>query len=336
MAVVRNLLRGRRGEFALLRSHPDEPFFGVQLADKKPDTLAEGARLAESRGARFVDLNCGCPIDLITRRGLGASLLRKPGRLARLVAAMKGAVKVPVTVKIRTGWSEAKQNVSDLARAVRGRGSIGGHDPWADARAALQQGGGLGPDRPRGLGARIPVVGNGDILTPYEARDRMQRSGVRSAMLARGALIKPWLFREIREGKSWLPTADERFAVLWRFVELLREHFQDDERGRARALGFLPWHLDFFCRYRPLPEETYWEQSRQHPLLQSRLPLGEPASPLEALLTDSRKETHAALAKELLESGTREEARERALRLQASLPPAEDQELRVAASLVAG
>jgi tRNA-dihydrouridine synthase 3 len=336
MAVVRNLLRGRRGEFALLRSHPDEPLFGVQLADKKPDTLAEGARLAESRGARFVDLNCGCPIDLITKRGLGASLLRKPGRMARLVEAMVKAVKIPVTVKIRTGWSEAKQNVSALARAcedagasaltIHGRTREQRYSKAADwdliGRVAAERG--------------IPVIGNGDILTPYEARDRMARSGVRSVMLARGALMKPWLFREIREGRTWLPTADERFAVLWRFVELLRDHFQDDERGRARALTFLPWHLDFFCRYRPLPEETYGEQARSHPLLQSRLPLGAPASPLEALLGDSRKETHQALAKELLESGTREEARARALRLQAALPAAEDQELHVATSLVAG
>src|SRR5262245_63153895 len=127
-------------------------------------------------------------------------------------------------------------------------------------------------------------------------------------MLARGALIKPWLFREIREGKTWLPTADERFAVLWRFVELLREHFGDDERGRARALGFLPWHLDFFCRYRPLPEEVYAEPARAHPLLQSRLPLGAPSSPLEALLADSRKETHEALARELLASASRDDA----------------------------
>jgi tRNA-dihydrouridine synthase 3 len=336
MAVVRNLLRGKRGEFALLRSHPEEPFFGVQLADRKPETLAEGARLAESRGARFVDLNCGCPIDLITRRGLGASLLRKPGRLARLVAAMKAAVGVPVTVKIRTGWSEAKQNVSDLARACEdaGASALTIHGRTREQRYSKAADwdliGRVAAER------KIPVVGNGDILTPYEARDRMRRSGVGSVMLARGALIKPWLFREIREGRSWLPTADERFSVLWRFVELLRGHFGDDERGRGRALGFLPWHLDFFCRYRPLPEETYGEQARAHPLLQSRLPLGEPASPLEALLTDSRKETHTVLAKELLESGTREEARERALRVQARLPPAEDQELQVAASLVAG
>jgi len=119
MAVVKKLLGGSPSEFALLKSHPDERRFGVQLADKRTETLVEGARLAESRGARFVDLNCGCPIDQITRRGLGASLLRKPAKLGRLVAAMKGAVSIPVTVTLRAGWHEDKVNVSDVRGRVR-------------------------------------------------------------------------------------------------------------------------------------------------------------------------------------------------------------------------
>ncbi|MFI4943861.1 MAG: tRNA-dihydrouridine synthase, partial [Burkholderiales bacterium] len=182
-----------------------------------------------------------------------------------------------------------------------------------------------------------PVIGNGDILTYYEARERMARSGVRSVMLARGALIKPWLFREIHEGRSWLPSPEERFAVLWRFVELLREHFGTDERGVKRTLRFLPWHLNFFCRYVPLPEEQYLEPSRVHPLLQSRLQAPPPSSPLERLLGDARPELHQRLAEELLASGSREEAFERALGL-AALPvePASGPELEVAASEIAG
>jgi tRNA-dihydrouridine synthase 3 len=337
MAVVRKLLGGSPSEFALLKSHADERMFGVQLADKKPESLAEGARLAESRGARFVDLNCGCPIDQITRRGLGASLLRKPTRLGRLVAAMKAAVEVPVTVKLRAGWHQDKVNVSEVARAceeggadaiaIHGRTREQRYSKAADwdlvGRVAAERG--------------VPVIGNGDILTPYEAQERRARSGVRSVMLGRGALIKPWLFREIKEGRTWLPTPQERFAVLWRFVELLREHFGPDERGSRRAMRFLPWHLNFFCRYVPLPEQEYGEQARQHPLLQSRLQAPPPATALERLLGDARPQTHLRLAEELLASPTLEEARERAERLALSLPEdGGDAELRVAASEVAG
>jgi tRNA-dihydrouridine synthase 3 len=337
MAVVRKLLGGSPAEFALLKSHPDEPFFGVQLADKKPESLAEGARLAESRGARFVDLNCGCPIEEITRRGLGASLLKKPGRLGRLVAAMKQAVSIPVSVKLRLGWHEGEENVSDIAAICEENGAdaIAIHGRTRDQRYAKAADweviGRVAAER------KVPVIGNGDILTAYEARDRMARSGVRSAMLGRGALIKPWLFREIREGRTWLPTPGERFAVLWRFVELLREHFGVDERGQKRALRFLPWHLNFFCRYRPLPEEEFEERSREHPLLQSRLAAGPLASPLERLLADSRQETHLRFSEELLGSPSCEVALERAVRLAQSLPAdGEGGELEVAASEVAG
>jgi len=337
MAVVYKLLRDRNREFALLRSHPDEPLFGAQLAERKPDALAEGARIAAARGARFVDLNCGCPIDAIARHGLGASLLKKPGRLARLVEAMAKAVPVPVTVKLRTGWREGKENVAEVARACEeaGAAAITIHGRTREQRYSKAADwdliGRVAAER------AVPVVGNGDILTHYEARERMARSGVSSVMLARGALIKPWLFREIREGRSWLPTPEERFAVIWRFVGLLREHFGEDERGRRRALGFLPWHLNFFCRYRPLPEAEFEERSREHPLLQSRLPLPDLSSPLERLLGDARPETHERLAGELIGSASREEAFDRAQRLAAALPfNGTDEELKVAASQIAG
>ncbi|MGE5127584.1 MAG: tRNA dihydrouridine synthase [Betaproteobacteria bacterium] len=337
MAVVRKLLRGSTPEFALLKSHPQEKCFGVQLADNKPDSLAEGARLAESRGARFVDLNCGCPIDQITRRGLGASLLRKPTRLGRLVAAMKGAVSVPVTVKLRAGWSEAKANVREVARVCEesGADAIAIHGRTRDQRYSRAADwdliGCVAAER------GVPVIGNGDLLTPYEARERMARTGVRSVMLGRGALIKPWLFGEIKTGRSWLPSAEERFSLLWRFVELLRDHFGEDERGTRRALRFLPWHLNFFCRYVPLPEEVHAEAARAHPLIQSRLQAPPAESALERLLGDDRPETHEAFARELLGAVSRDEAHERALRLAVSLPAGgADGELRLSSSEVAG
>jgi hypothetical protein len=125
--------------------------------------------------------------------------------------------------------------------------------------------------------------------------------------------------------------------VLWRFVEILREHFGADERGVRRTMRFLPWHLNFFCRYVPLPEEQYGAQAREHPLLQSRLQAPPPGSALERLLGDARPGTHQRLAEELLGSPSREEAHERAVRLADSLPAdGHGSELRVSASEVAG
>jgi tRNA-dihydrouridine synthase 3 len=110
-------------------------------------------------------------------------------------------------------------------------------------------------------------------------------------------------------------------GVLWRFIELLREHFGADERGRRRILRFLPWHLDFFSRYRPLPEVPFREEARRHPLLQTRLAAGEGLTPLESLLSDPRPSTHEALSRELLEASGRDEALDRASRLAATVPP---------------
>lgn len=315
MAVVRKLLKNRNAEYALLRSHPSEPFFGAQLADRDEATLAEGARIAAAKGARFVDLNCGCPIFEFTRRGLGSSLLQRPKKIAALVAAMKAAVDVPVTVKLRLGYRGNERSAGEIARvceeagaaaiAIHGRTREARYSKAADWEAigqiACQRG--------------IPVVGNGDILTWYEARDRMQRAGVSSVMLARGALIKPWLFREILEERTWQPTSTERLGVVWRFVGLLREHFGEDGKGQDRAQRFLAWHLDFFSRYRPLPEAEFLEASRQHPLLQTRFDAGSGLEPLEAVLRDARPAVHERLARTLLAATDFGDALDRARRV---------------------
>ena len=119
MTVARRLKQRRRGEYALIRRAPDEPFFGVQLAGTNPEEMGWAAALVESRGADLVDLNVGCPIDYFTSKGLGAALSRQPARIGRIVEAMKRSVeRVPVTVKIRLGWNERSRNHVDQARAA--------------------------------------------------------------------------------------------------------------------------------------------------------------------------------------------------------------------------
>ena len=104
MTVARRLKQRRKGEFALIRKFEGEPFFGVQLAGTNPEEIGWAAALVESRGADLVDLNCGCPIDHFTHKGIGAALGRQPQRIRRIAEAMKKAVtKIPVTVKLRLG-----------------------------------------------------------------------------------------------------------------------------------------------------------------------------------------------------------------------------------------
>jgi tRNA-dihydrouridine synthase 3 len=111
----------------------------------------------------------------------------------------------------------------------------------------------------------IPVVGNGDILTWYEHKQRIDVSGASAAMVGRGALIKPWIFKEVAEEKEWSPTPEERVEVYLRLCGYFKDHFQADELGLKRYMEFMPWHFGFFCRYRPLPEVGLYKLNSVYP-----------------------------------------------------------------------
>ncbi|MEZ5317698.1 MAG: tRNA-dihydrouridine synthase family protein [Vicinamibacterales bacterium] len=297
MVVARRLKQRRRGEFALIRRAPDEPCFGVQLAGNRPDELAWAAALAVARGAEFVDLNLGCPIDHFTRKGLGAALARQPNRVARIVTAMREAVTVPVTVKIRLGWNATSRNYRELAKAIvdAGAAALGVHGRTREARyrhpAEWDVIGEVAASVP------IPVIGNGDLLFPHEVALRRREAACAATMAARGVLIKPWLFREVAEDRYWDITAEERLAIYRRYVALGREHWGDDEHGRTRLREFLRWHAGFWCRYAPRRPDGSW------PTMQARESAFVPRSTLEALLSRSDDAALDYVTDQLLDDG---------------------------------
>ena len=250
MAYAHKVAKRAPAEMALLRRHPSERIFGVQLAGKRPDLMAEAALIAEDQGADFVDVNLGCPIDDATRRGYGAALLKRATRVADIVAAMKAAIGIPVTVKLRLGWSSEKPTFLKVARAAQeaGADAVTLH-PRSRAQRYRRP---ADWDRVAELVGelRIPVIGNGDLLSWRDAVRRREETGCAAVMMGRWALTKPWVFREFSEQQETDPSAEERLAVLRRFVELCREHFGDDERGRRRIRWFMVFHQDFFRRYR--------------------------------------------------------------------------------------
>jgi len=311
MAVARRLMQRRRGELALLRRAPGEPCFGVQLAGNRPDEMARAAALAASRSADFVDVNLGCPIDAFTRKGLGAALGLQPNRVRRIVEAMRAAVHVPVTVKIRLGWKEDKRNHLDVARAAvdGGAAAIFVHGRTREARYrhpadwdAIAEVVAAVP---------VPVVGNGDLLFPHEIDERRRASGCAAVMVARGALIKPWIFRELTSGYEDI-TPEARLAIYRRWVGLARDHWRRparaddpaaealpvlDDYGRTRLREFLRWHVGFWCRYVPRRADGTW------PSMQERESRFVPRSPLEALLARSDEAALDYVTDELLNDG---------------------------------
>jgi tRNA-dihydrouridine synthase 3 len=278
MTVARRLKQKRKGEFALIRRFEGEPFFGVQLAGTNPEELAWAAALVESRGADLVDINCGCPIDYFTHKGLGASLGRQPARQRRLVEAMKKAVTtIPVTAKIRLGWNDDSRNYLDQARAIvdGGADALVVHGRTRNARYRTD----ADWDAIAEIAAAvpIPVIGNGDLLYGHQAAALRARGGCTAVMTARGALIRPWLFGEADGGSHDL-SADARVAIYRRYVTLAREHWGGDEYGLTRVRTFTRWHLDFWVRdARPHDDGSL-------PTMQVRESEARARDPLEALL----------------------------------------------------
>ncbi len=293
MTVARRLKQKRRGEFALIRRAPDEPCFGVQFVGTNPEEMAWAAALAEARGADFVDVNLGCPIDFFTRKGLGAALARQPQRVARIVAAMKTQVAVPVTVKLRLGWNDRMRNAVEVAKAAAeaGADAITVHGRTREAR--YRQAADWNAIAEVAAAVPVPVIGNGDLLFPRDIEEATRNSGVAAVMVARAALIKPWIFREAVEGYREM-TAEARVDVYRRYVELALEHWGGDEHGRTRVRDFVTWHLGFWCRYAPRREDGSWPTMQQREAAPGR-------STLEALLARADTAAHAYIAERLLD-----------------------------------
>lgn len=324
MAFAGPIVRGIRKELALLRKGPSEPCFGVQLAASKPEMAIQAAQAALERGAAFVDLNAGCPIPEAVHKGMGACLLDRPRNLERILREMTRALEAPVTVKLRSGFKDSRINVLETSRLAEEAGVAGivVHGRTREQRYTRAADWDLVAQVVRARG--IPVAGNGDILTWYEARDRLAHSGAAGLMLGRGALIKPWLFQEIHEGRELALSAPERVAVYRRLAGYFREHFGEDEHGLKRSVDFLSWHFAFFHRYRPLPPEEWLERSREHPLLQTRLDPIATEDPLEQVLACPDASTHLQVAEILMDSADDGEAEDRLATLAAKLPPPED------------
>jgi len=269
MVLADKFVKG--GDRPLVRHHESESDFGVQLAGKRPEVMAEAARIAVDGGAKFIDLNFGCPIDLIVKRGAGAALLKRPGRLAEIIAAVRRAVDVPLSAKLRLGYSEQKLNVVNLALRAQDAGvdAVGIHGRTRNQRYRLNARWGLIDEVARAVD--IPVLGNGDLLTPWDLERRREETTITSFLVARGALIKPWIFGELSEGRALDPSVGERWAVLRRYCDFSLEHFGDDAIGTARARQFFLWHWKFWHRYRPWTADEFTEHFPDS-LIQARNP----------------------------------------------------------------
>ncbi len=321
MAFARPLAKGDRVERTRLRRDPGERLYGFQMTTNNVGEGLAAARLADEAGCDFLDLNAGCPIHEATRRGLGAALLRSTRKLATLVSGIATDSPLPLTVKIRTGLSANLINVDETVAALAAAGAaavtIHGRTQEQRYKRAADWG---AIARVAAANPGLAVVGNGDALTHWECAARLATPGVAGLMVGRGALVTPWLWREIAEQRAWLPTPEERVGVLHGFMGRMQAYLGADAKGWAKAQHFLPAHFDFFHRWRPLPDAVYGPGGSHYdpstPLLSRRRAVADPVlgetlaglSPLERLLRCPDPGAHAALAACLWEAATPAEA----------------------------
>lgn len=182
--------------FELMNFDESQRPVAIQLFGEDPDIVARAAQVVEDKGADFVDLNFGCPVPKVVKKGAGSAMLKDPVALQKMLSTVVKAVKIPVTIKIRTGWDSTSRNAAEVCNiaynegitwvGIHGRTRAQGYEGLADWEFISEV----------KSQVKIPILGNGDILTPEAAVSRLRESGCDGVLIGRGALKNPFIFAD--------------------------------------------------------------------------------------------------------------------------------------------
>jgi tRNA-dihydrouridine synthase B len=241
------LAGGHRNALRAVRFDADEHPVSVQVYGRDPDVLAEAARAVEELGADIVDLNMGCPSKKVCAHSGGSALMKEPALARAIVRAIRAAVQIPFTVKMRAGWDAEHRNAPDLAAMCADEGAemIAVH--WRTRTD--KYGGERRLDTIAEVVRRVgvPVLANGDVTDVASARSTLAETGAAGLMIGRGAIRDPWVFaridRALRGDPPLVVDDAERERVLLEYFATIRANF-DSDRG---ALGRMKKIANHFC-----------------------------------------------------------------------------------------
>lgn len=230
------LVRDIRSTVRKLQIDDRERPVAIQIYGREPEAMVEAARIVERAEPDILDINFGCPVKKVASKGAGAGMLRDIPKLLRITQEVVRAVSIPVTVKTRLGWDCENKIITDLGPRLQDCG-IKALTVHGRTRSQMYTGqadwtliGELKAD-PR---MEIPVIGNGDITTPEQARDAFDTYGVDAVMIGRASFGAPWIFHDVRQlldTGSWTPLPlQERFDLLLRQIRESVERI-DEYRG---------------------------------------------------------------------------------------------------------
>jgi nifR3 family TIM-barrel protein len=255
---ARSLLEKREKAYKLIETRPEDSPLAVQLFGSVPEEMRDAALIVEARGAVSVDINMGCPVKKVCQVGGGSAMMTELDKTAALVRGMVDAVKIPVTAKMRLGWDDDNLTAPDLAKALESAGvaaifvhgrtreqGFGGTVNLAGIRQVVQ------------AVPKLPVIGNGDIISPEAAKMMIDQTGCAGVSIGRGAFYDPWIFRRTFDFLNPAPSAGaittvppeppfpERIRILTRHLDLMIEVF-GEELGCRMFRKVAPWYAKRF------------------------------------------------------------------------------------------
>lgn len=252
MIASREVLQGRDRSIKANTDYAEEFPMAVQLAGHEPEAFAQAAKINVDRGAAIIDINFGCPVKKIVKKLAGSALMRDEALALQIMEATVKAVNVPVTVKMRLGWDEESLNAARLAKmaqdvgikmiTVHGRTRMQMYKGSADWEAV----------RVVKNAVDLPVIINGDILTPEDAKTALEQSGADGVMIGRGSQGRPWVLQQtieyLRDGKiTCAPSSTEISALVMQHYDAILEHY-GPRKGVPMARKHLSWYSEGMYR----------------------------------------------------------------------------------------
>lgn len=252
--VISELVSGHGIEYksaktlALMEYEEVQRPVGIQLFGETPEVLAKAAQVVEQHGADFVDLNFGCPVPKVVKKGAGSAMLKDLNAVETVFRTVKAATNLPLTVKIRTGWDENSRNAAKVAEiaynegltwvAIHGRTRAAAYSGLADWDYIAEV----------KAKSKIPILGNGDIGSAEQAVDRIRQTGVDGVMIGRGCLKNPWIFSEANA--IWAatnlttaaPASDKDFSRVFLRLNERFSAYRDERVKLIQLKKFASWY----------------------------------------------------------------------------------------------